>query len=188
MRPTWDVTWMSVAESISHRSRCVKRQAGAAIAQGKRLISVGYNGPPADWEGANDDANWCNEFCPRTQRPVGTHNGNDYSNCVTVHAEANALLWCDRRDREGGALYVFPGSPCFDCAKLISNSGIQRVVLTPPLPQDLMRGNDAIDMLVDSGLAIQTLDWEPKVDPFAPAQSVVRGLELPTERVACAGS
>lgn len=52
----------------------------------------------------------------------------DYgATCISVHAEANALMFCSRTQREGGTLYV-TGISCLDCAKLVSNSGIVRVV------------------------------------------------------------
>jgi deoxycytidylate deaminase len=52
-----------------------------------------------------------------------------YDECPSIHAEANALLYVDRSSVEGGTLYV-TGVPCMQCAKLISNSGIRRIVCT----------------------------------------------------------
>jgi deoxycytidylate deaminase len=47
--------------------------------------------------------------------------------CPSLHAEANALSVCDREQREGGTIYI-TSYPCYDCAKLIANSGLHRVV------------------------------------------------------------
>lgn len=59
--------------------------------------------------------------------PVYVKPKADYSDCYSLHAEANALSVCDRDQREGGTMYV-TSAPCFSCAKLISNSGLHRLV------------------------------------------------------------
>lgn len=56
----------------------------------------------------------------------GSAPGSDYDNCISIHAEANALLY-SYADREGGTLFV-NGPPCFGCMKQIVNSGISQVV------------------------------------------------------------
>jgi len=53
---------------------------------------------------------------------------SDYQDCPALHAEANALMVCDRKDREGGTIYVTSGV-CWGCAKLIANSGLSTVVV-----------------------------------------------------------
>lgn len=144
-RPNWDETWMAVAVDMSKRSRCVNRQVGAVIVtKENRPMAVGYNGPPAKWSGAGDESTvkihfgsdivieetktnntTCAEFCPRGG---SSERGTSYSNCVSVHAEANALLFADRRDYAGGTMYV-TNPCCWDCAKLVANSGINTLVV-----------------------------------------------------------
>ena len=119
-RPSWDETWMDFADVISRRSACSNRQVGAVIVKGNRPIAVGYNGPPAKMPKAGE---YCKDWCPRA---VGERTFS-YQNCMSVHGEINALLFADRRDYEGGTLYL-TNPPCFDCAKVISNSGIKRIV------------------------------------------------------------
>lgn len=145
-RPNWDQTWMEMAISMSKRSRCVNRQVGAVIVtKENRPMAVGYNGPPANWSGAREDVSvqihfgtryieevttknsTCGEFCPRGGASKDDRT-TSYSNCVSVHAEANALLFADRRDYEGGTIYV-TNPCCWDCAKLVANSGVARVVV-----------------------------------------------------------
>lgn len=107
-----------MARVMAMRGNCSKVQVGAIIVDTKnRLVTTGYNGPPG---GLNKN---CSTDCPRY---LGQDNSNDYSSCLTIHAEANALLFCDRRDREGGTIYV-SGACCLGCAKLIANSGLHRV-------------------------------------------------------------
>lgn len=102
-------------------STCGKRQYMALIVDTQgHLIGTGYNGSPKGMMHCTDGG------CPRLidQSP----SGSTYDNCISIHAEQNALLHSDyTARREGGALYV-NGPPCFTCAKLIANSGIRKVV------------------------------------------------------------
>jgi dCMP deaminase len=101
------------------RSACTRSQVGAVIVNSKnRIIATGYNGPPANSEVT------C-ASCPRAtiEGTVGYGFG-----CISIHAEANALLFCDRSTIEGGSLYV-NAVPCEDCAKLIANSGLKTVFI-----------------------------------------------------------
>ena len=89
------------------------------VATDGRIVGTGYNGSPPNTPNCTDGG------CPRAQQDVP--HGSTYANCVACHAEANALLYSDRRDRRSATLYV-SGPPCWDCAKLIASSGISRVV------------------------------------------------------------
>lgn len=160
---------MAVAESMAARSRCVNRQVGAVIVTAEnRPMAVGYNGPPANWSGAEDTATTvhfgsdlsltsttkkttCAEFCPRGG---SEDRGSSYSNCVSVHAEANALLFADRRDYAGGTMYV-TNPCCWDCAKLVANSGIKTLVVKQ---SSVMPTTTTTPRLTLSVLAILTLE------------------------------
>ena len=117
-RLDWHHTWMAMAKVMSLRSECERSQVGAVIVNDKnRIIATGYNGPPSG------ELSRCEHSCPRNLGEVGT--GYGFS-CISIHAEANALLFCDRSTIEGGALYV-NAVPCEDCAKMIANSGLKHV-------------------------------------------------------------
>lgn len=126
-RLSWDECWSQVAIVIGQRSACVRNQVGAVIVSDlNRVVSSGYNGPPAGLasEKALGQTAICEHDCPRAfAEKVGT----DYGVCIAIHAEANALLYADRLHVVGGSLYC-THVPCPDCLKLISNSGIVRVV------------------------------------------------------------
>lgn len=122
MPNTWSATWMDVAVSVSKRSKCSRRQVGAVIvSKDNRILSTGYNGPA---RGLYDTSKSCVDFCPRAQKNANT---TDYGNCISIHAEANALLYSDYNKQQGSTIYT-TSFPCWDCAKLISNSGIGMVV------------------------------------------------------------
>lgn len=148
-RCTWDETWMRVALAISCRSRCERAQYGAVIvADDNRIITTGYNGPPADFPTLTQ---FCSGWCKRCQ--LGPENPLSYSDCPAVHAEANALLHCGRDERLGGTIYV-NGPPCGDCAKLIANSGLVRVVFMAEAGRDYRAPSQSINHLKVCGLEV----------------------------------
>jgi len=114
---------MHVADAISHRSRCSRAQIGAVVvSKDQRISSTGYNGPASLFPTEDE----CMSWCPRAQGL--TTLDNTYDSCPSIHAEANALLYVDRSRVEGGTIYITDAA-CYQCAKLISNSGITRVVM-----------------------------------------------------------
>jgi len=139
-RPSWDETWLSVARVIARRSLCVRDQVGAVIVDPRnRIVATGYNGPPAGFNADGSCTQWClrarrtvnplfhmNQFEQLTGVPTESPLAPDYSDCPSLHAEANALSVCDRSVREDGTIYV-TSAICFGCAKLIANSGLTRV-------------------------------------------------------------
>ena len=123
VRPSWDKVWMEMADAISKRSRCSRAQIGAVVvSKDQRISSTGYNGPAASLEVEGDCINWC----PRAQGL--TTLDNTYDACPSIHSEANALLYVDRSRVEGGTIYITDVA-CLQCAKLVSNSGVARVVM-----------------------------------------------------------
>lgn len=121
-RPSWDEIWMQVADTVSQRSRCSRAQIGAVIVdKNQRISATGYNGAASNYPSEGE----CTDWCERAQGKTGL--GSAYEGCPSIHAEANALLYVDRSAVEGGTIYV-TGAPCMQCAKLISNSGLSRVV------------------------------------------------------------
>lgn len=130
MRHSWEQTWLDVAAAVSKRSRCLNRQVGAVIVDAhNRPISTGYNGPPAGYKPptptVEDPDYTCDTFCSR--RNAKASDSRYGLTCPTVHAEANALLFADRKSFEGGKIYI-TDFPCEECAKLIANSGLSAVV------------------------------------------------------------
>jgi dCMP deaminase len=123
-RPSWDEWGLLIAKAVSARADCTRRQVGAVILDANhRVVATGYNGAPPGATGCLEGG------CPRGRRsyedvPAFT----DYDNCISNHAEVNALLYADRSKAEGGTLYV-TDAPCFGCSKVIANSGIDRVVV-----------------------------------------------------------
>jgi deoxycytidylate deaminase len=134
-------------------------------------MAVGYNGPPANWNGAQEETtvrvhfgtdyteevttkkSSCSEFCPRGG---SDDRGTNYSNCISVHAEANALLFADRRDYEGGTIYV-TNPCCWDCAKLVGNSGVARVVVQVSEVDEHYDNDSSLNFIRSCGIKVETI-------------------------------
>ncbi|VVB56586.1 Dephospho-CoA kinase [uncultured archaeon] len=83
-RPTWDQYFMSIAQVISSRSNCMKRQVGAVIVRDKRIVSTGYNGTPRGVKNCNEGGcKRCNSFA---------ESGTRLDECICSHAEENAIV------------------------------------------------------------------------------------------------
>lgn len=122
-RPSWDEYFLAIAATVATRADCRRRQVGAVIVKRHRIVSTGYNGAPAGDLGCLSGA------CPRGRLSYAelAHKGASYDNCISIHAEANALLYASRDACEGATLYV-TCEPCTACYKLIKGSGIEQVV------------------------------------------------------------
>ncbi|RMG32013.1 MAG: deaminase [Methanobacteriota archaeon] len=111
-RPSWEQYFGQLARQVSTRSTCPRKQVGAVIIKDKNILSTGYNG-------SLKGSPHCSE--------VGCMIENGH--CIrTVHAEANAIVQAAKHGVkiEGASIYV-TASPCFNCFKLIANSGIKEI-------------------------------------------------------------
>ena len=124
-RPNWDDYFSSIATVVSTRADCTRRQVGAVIVDtNHRILSTGYNGAPSGQPG-------CLSFgaCPRGLKTYDEVSAlSAYDNCISIHAEANALLYA-RTSLVGATIYI-TCEPCKDCAKLIAGAGIVKVVFS----------------------------------------------------------
>jgi dCMP deaminase len=114
---SFDEIYMNLAIDLATRSHCIKAQVGAVITKDTRIVSVGYNGPPAGTH--NCDEEWPEEGCPRDSKG---------SCSLAIHAEQNAILYAAKNSvtLEEATLYVTL-SPCISCARIILTSGIKKV-------------------------------------------------------------
>lgn len=147
-RPSWDDTWIKVAETIGQRSRCSRAKVGAVIVTAdNRIASTGYNGPPAGLPVQGS----CSGWCPRAMGM--TDLSADYSACESLHAEDNALLRADFTEIRGGAIYV-SRAICIICARRIANSGL-KTVIHRVIDEDMHRNPDKVEKyLIDLGLFV----------------------------------
>jgi dCMP deaminase len=126
-----DVRYLKMADIWAKNSYCIRRQVGALIVKDKMIISDGYNGTPAGFENICEDEN--NKTKP-----------------YVLHAEANAITKVAKSNNssDGATLYVTT-SPCLECAKLIIQSGIKRVVYS-----DEYHDNHGVELLRKAGINV----------------------------------
>lgn len=126
---------MRMARIWAENSYCVRRQVGALLVKNKMIISDGYNGTPSGFENVCED-------------------DNNVTKPYVLHAEANAITKVARSSNssEGATLYV-TASPCIECAKLIIQSGITRVVCG-----EKYRILDGVDLLKRAGIEVEFIE------------------------------
>ncbi|WP_339044751.1 dCMP deaminase family protein [Cardinium endosymbiont of Tipula unca] len=117
-KPEFDDIFMLLATQLSQRSHCVKKQVGAVLTKDTRIISVGYNGPPAGTY--NCDEVWSKTGCARNLKG---------SCSLAIHAEQNAILYAlmNQVSIQDALLYVTL-SPCLPCSRLIFSAGVKKVI------------------------------------------------------------
>lgn len=164
IRKDWDTYFMDIAYMVSTRSRCPRRHVGAVLVQGKKLLGTAYNGAPM---GAHD----CLEAgCMIAEEvEVVTVDGKEQvirkQRCIrTIHAEQNLLLFTDRADREGSVVYV-TDQPCWTCANMLANSGVQEIVFHRAYPKD---SEKVYELMAQQGIAFRQLEQYS-----APAQALM---------------
>lgn len=124
-----DMRYLRMARIWAENSYCERRKVGALMVKDRTIISDGFNGTPAGFENVCEDE-------------------NGLTKTYVLHAEANAITKVARSNNsaDGATLYV-TASPCLDCAKLIIQAGIKRVVYN-----ELYRITDGIDLLKRAGV------------------------------------
>ena len=130
-----DGRYLKMAAIWAENSYCSRRKVGALIVKDKMIISDGYNGTPSGFENICEDE-------------------NGLTKPYVLHAEANAITKIARsgNNSDGATLYV-PASPCIECAKLIIQAGIRRVIYGEPY-----RLSDGVDLLMRAGIDVEYID------------------------------
>ena len=127
----FDQRYLEMARVWAKNSYCVRRQVGALVVKDKMIISDGYNGTPSGFENVCEDE-------------------NNLTKPYVLHAEANAITKLARssNNSDGATIYI-TASPCIECAKLIIQAGIKRVVYG-----EKYRLTDGIELLERAGIEV----------------------------------
>ncbi|MCR5709715.1 MAG: dCMP deaminase family protein [Bacteroidales bacterium] len=131
----FDRSYLEMAAVWAKNSYCVRRKVGAILVKDRMIISDGYNGTPSGFENVCEDE-------------------NGVTKPYVLHAEANAITKVARSGNSslGATLYV-TASPCMECAKLIIQAGIARVVYS-----EEYRITDGVDLLRRAGIRVEKLE------------------------------
>ncbi len=130
----FDQRYLEMARIWAKNSYCTRRQVGALVVKNNMIISDGYNGTPSGFENVCED-------------------DNGVTKPYVLHAEANAITKLARSNNnsDGATIYI-TASPCIECAKLIIQSGIKRVVYG-----EKYRLMDGIELLERAGIEVAYL-------------------------------
>jgi dCMP deaminase len=132
-----DRRYMRMAFIWAENSYCKRRKVGSLLVKDKMIISDGYNGTPSGFENICEDE-------------------NDTTKPYVLHAEANAITKVARSNNSsnGATLYV-TSSPCIECAKLIIQAGIRRVVYS-----DAYRLSDGVELLKRAKIELVSVETD----------------------------
>ena len=130
----FDRSYLAMAEVWAQNSYCKRRKVGALLVKDRTIISDGYNGTPSGFENVCEDE-------------------NGVTKPYVLHAEANAITKVAKSgNSSAGATLFVTASPCAECAKLIIQAGIRRVVY-----RDAYRLTDGIDLLERAGIEVEQI-------------------------------
>ena len=143
MKTKFIKAYMDTARNFAELSHARRAKVGAIVVKDDRIVSIGYNGMPADWD------NNC-------ENVIGYTNGEPVlkTKPEVLHAETNAITKLARSTESGlGADMFITHGPCLECAKLIYQSGIRRVYFSKHY-----RDEDGIRFLKDSNVDVVQVD------------------------------
>jgi|TARA_R110000744_G_scaffold118440_2_gene221210 dCMP deaminase len=145
----WDVAHLKVAETYAELSSAKRLKVGAVIVKDNRIISIGYNGMPSGWTNECEHSTGIYALDQElvTKREV-------------IHAESNAITKVAKstESAEGAVLYT-TCSPCLNCAKLIHQAGISRVVYGYKY-----KATEGLTFLEKCGIILETNDKPDPID------------------------
>lgn len=132
-----DCRYLRMTRIWAENSYCQRRKVGTLVVKNKMIISDGYNGTPSGFENVCED-------------------NNNVTKPYVLHAEANAITKLARsgNNSEGATIYV-TDAPCIECAKLIIQAGIKRIVYA-----EKYRLTDGIDLLQRANIEVVKIDFE----------------------------
>lgn len=166
METKFDKKYLRMAKIWSENSHALRNKVGALLVKDNMIISDGFNGTPSGFENQCENVECANGIgCERHLHPNEEESlekcyGCEYCILVTksevLHAEANAITKVAKstNSANGSTLYVTL-SPCLECAKLIIQSGIKRVVYC-----EEYRIHDGIDLLINAGVEVEYINIE----------------------------
>ncbi len=163
---------MNTAKIFAELSHAQRLHVGAIVVKDDRIISIGYNGMPAGWENNCEDKEWMNrdaggwlnpdeiyERWPHVEYNEDAEEEYRYrlvTKPEVLHAESNAIAKLARSTESGlGASIFVTHSPCLDCAKLIYQSGINRVYYG-----ENYRDDTGVNFLKASGIEVTQIEGE----------------------------
>lgn len=141
-RPSWNNYFLKIANEVSTRSTCLRRQTGAVIVREKRILATGYNGAPSGLPHCSDVG------CLREDQQIAS--GERHELCRGLHAEQNAIIQAARHGINISKSAIFcTHHPCSLCAKMLINAGVKAIYHQEGYPDQLAK-----ELLSQAGLKV----------------------------------
>jgi len=150
IRPSWDDYFMQITHMVAGRATCLRRKVGAILVKDKRILSTGYNGPPAGMP-------HCDELggCLRGKQNIPSGERHEISRAV--HAEQNAIIQAAVHGFSiKGAVLYSTTQPCSTCTKMLINCGVREFVVSEGYPDELAR-----HMMEQAGVLLRCVTYPP---------------------------
>ena len=126
VRISKDEYFLKIAEVVSERGTCIRRQVGCVLVDSNdHIVATGFNGVAKGFEHCIDQPSEGAKY----------PSGEGLDKCEAIHAELNAFLQC--RSDDSLTMYTTT-TPCIACAKVICNSNVKRVVSISQYSQDTL--------------------------------------------------
>jgi len=147
-RPSHDQYMMAIAEAAARRSTCPRAHVGAVLVMDRNVVATGYNGSPRGLVHCDAPGVSCHLV-----------QDGDRERCTrTVHAEVNAILQGSNRGTVANSTLYTTHQPCLECAKIIINAGVRRVVWAKDYPDERARDVFGIfgvtEMFLQAGIKV----------------------------------
>lgn len=162
-RMPWQDYFMNITYLVAERSTCTRRKVGAIAVKDKHILATGYNGSPAGV------AHCFETGCLREQ--LGVPSGQRHEICRGIHAEQNVIVQAAVHGVSlAGATIYCTTQPCFICAKMLINCGVQGIYFAEEYPDELSE-----QMMKEAGIRFEKISFEAsvvkKVEAVAPVET-----------------
>lgn len=160
-RPSWDDYFMQITHLVATRGTCLRRQVGAILVKDRRILSTGYNGPPAGLP-------HCDELGGCLRNRLNVPSGERHELSRAVHAEQNAIVQAAIHGFSiKGAILYSTTQPCSICTKMLVQAGVREFVVSEGYPDDL-----ALEIMNLAGVTLRRVPFPgihmPAVPPEEP--------------------
>ena len=150
LRPSWDEYFMQITHLVASRATCLRRKVGAILVRDKRILTTGYNGPPAGLP-------HCDELGGCLRDKLGVASGERHELSRAVHAEQNAIIQAAVHGISiKGAILYATNQPCSLCTKMLVNAGIREFVIADGYPDELAK-----EIMEQAGVVVRKVNYPP---------------------------
>ncbi len=152
-RPSWDEYFMQITHLVATRATCLRRKVGAILVKDKRILTTGYNGPPAGLP-------HCDQLGGCLREKLGVPSGERHEISRAVHAEQNAIIQAAVHGLSiAGATLYATNQPCSLCTKMLVNAGIREFVIAEGYPDEL-----AVEIMEQAGVVVRKVKLPSEED------------------------